>query len=160
MQYPEAFRHKVLEQALTGNRSQKALSAEFGIGCSTIQNWLRQHRRLGGASMSSKERSPHAWTRTQRLDALLETHSLDEAGRSAWCRQHGVHSHHLEQWRAELLSSEPVVGSSSNEMRALRQENKTLKQQLRRKDKALAETAALLVLKKKAAQIWGEDEDD
>ncbi len=46
------------------------------------------------------------------------------------------------------------------EMRALRQEVRTLKKELRRKDKALAETAALLVLKKKAAAIWGETEDD
>jgi hypothetical protein len=42
----------------------------------------------------------------------------------------------------------------------VREENRTLKKELRRKDKALAETTALLVLKKKAASIWGEPEDD
>lgn len=45
-------------------------------------------------------------------------------------------------------------------MKTLRNENKALKKELNRKDKALAETAALLVLQKKVNEIWGSDEDD
>jgi hypothetical protein len=47
-----------------------------------------------------------------------------------------------------------------DELKTLRQENRNLKKDLNRKDKALAETSALLVLKKKADLIWGDLEDD
>jgi len=70
-----------------------------------------------------------------------------------------LHTHHLVSWRKEIVQ----VGaeeSSKGEMRALRQDNRALKKGVRRKDRALAETAALLVLKKKSAALWGESEDD
>jgi transposase-like protein len=107
-----------------------------------------------------KEKSPQSWSRAQRLDALLETHGLSEQERGAWCRQRGVHTHQLEQWRRELIDGEAGATNGVAETRSLRQENKALKKELRRKEKALAETTALLVLKKKAADIWGEVEDD
>ena len=50
--------------------------------------------------------------------------------------------------------------SSSAENRQLKNENKALKKELRRKEKALAEAAALLILQKKANRLWGYDEDD
>lgn len=160
MQYPDSLRNKVVERALAGVVTQDALAQEFGVGRSTIQNWLRKHRRTGKAVMSSKEKSPQSWTRAQRLDALLETHALSEEARGAWCRQHGVHTHQLEHWRRELVEGASDGSRSASETRELRQENKSLKKELRRKEKALAETTALLVLKKKAASIWGEVEDD
>jgi len=42
----------------------------------------------------------------------------------------------------------------------MKAKNKKLESELRRKDKALAEASALLILKKKANLIWGESEDD
>jgi cytidylate kinase len=47
-----------------------------------------------------------------------------------------------------------------SELKALKEENKRLEKEIRRKDKALAEAAALLILKKKAAMIFGEREED
>ena len=72
----------------------------------------------------------------------------------------GVHSHQLVQWRQALIDGAQDQTASAGETRVLRQENRSLKKELRRKDRALAETTALLVLKKKAAEIWGEEEDD
>jgi len=37
---------------------------------------------------------------------------------------------------------------------------RSLEKELRRKDKALAETAALLVLKKKVQEIWGDEDEN
>ncbi|MGQ0601160.1 MAG: transposase [Anaerolineales bacterium] len=107
-----------------------------------------------------KEKTSRSWTRVQRLDALLETHGLSDEERGAWCRERGVHSHQLEHWRRELIEGAQESGESAVERRTLREENRALKKELRRKDKALAETAALLVLKKKAAAIWGENEGE
>lgn len=107
--------------------------------------------------MGSKPTKPQSWSREHRLEALLETHSLSEEELGKWCRERGLHTHHLKQWRQDLASES---SPSDAEAKALRQENRELKKDLRRKEKALAETSALLVLKKKAAAIWGENEDD
>jgi len=159
MQYSEELRAKVIERALTGESTQEVLAEEFGVGRSTVQNWMRQHRISGAPGVAGKDKRPQAWTREQRLEALLATHGLAEQELGAWSRQRGIHTHHLAQWRGELIGAVPEKTLAS-ETRALRQENQALKKELRRKDKALAETAALLVLKKKAASIWGESEDD
>ncbi len=71
-----------------------------------------------------------------------------------------LHTHHLERWRREIIEGQDRGKGSQSTLRALREETRSLKKELRRKEKALAETAALLVLKKKAAAIWGEPEDD
>jgi len=160
MQYSEELRAKVTERALGGGSTQDALAEEFGVSRSTVQNWMRQYRASGATPLIRKDKRPQSWTREERLEALLATHGLAEEELGSWCRQRGIHTHHLAQWRRELVegSSEKVAGAS--ETRALRQENRALKKELRRKDKALAETTALLVLKKKAASIWGEVEGD
>jgi cell division septum initiation protein DivIVA len=70
--------------------------------------------------------------------------------------------HHLEQWKQESIKGDSVKPSArlSAEIRDLKRENASLKKELQRKDMALAETAALLVLKKKADSIWGEPKGD
>jgi transposase-like protein len=94
------------------------------------------------------------------LEALIETAGLSEEELGSWCRGHGLHTHHLAQWRRELAGERTGGKASQETLRALQAENRELKKALRRKEKALAETAALLVLKKKAQAIWGEREDD
>ena len=160
MQYSEEFRAKIIERVLEGSDTHEALAEEFGIGRSTIQTWMRTYRRGSGAVVSKKDKRPGDWSREARLEALLATHGLGEDELGAWCRGHGIHSHHLVQWRRELLTGAQDKKVTEREFRALREEVRSLNKELRRKDRALAETAALLVLKKKAASIWGEPEDD
>lgn len=160
MPYSPEFRATVIERALSTNEPQEQLAEAFGIGRSTIQYWLRDHRRKQVPAVTPKSKRASAWSREEQLEALLATHGLSEEELGAWCRQHGVHSHQLIEWRKSLVEGVPSKAASAGESRELRQENRSLKKQLRRKDKALAETAALLVLKKKAAAIWGEEEDD
>jgi transposase len=160
MEYSKELRAKVVERALARTDTQEVLAKEFGIGRSTIQNWVRQYRASGENPLAGGEKRPQAWTREERLDALLTTHGLSEEELGRWCRQHGVHTHHLLQWRRELIEGGGEQSKASKEARSLREENRGLKKELRRKEKALAETTALLVLKKKAVSIWGEPEDD
>jgi hypothetical protein len=92
----------------------------------------------------------------------METGSMPEEERVSWCRKRGVFSHHLEQWKKDILSLlTPNKATLKFKGTAqLKKENSALKKELNRKDKALAETAALLVLKKKADFIWGDHRDD
>jgi len=159
MQYSQSVRDEVVKAVLGGGRTHTMLAEEFGVGRSTIQNWMRQYRRSGDASLTQHEKRPQDWTREERLEALLATHGLSDTALGQWCREHGLHTHHLSSWRKELVHGGDE-GPSKAAMRTLREENRALKKEVRRKDKALAETAALLVLKKKATALWGEPEDD
>ena len=160
MKYSQELRETVTRKTLEGTMSQEAIAKEFGVGRSTIQNWLRQDRQSGVTEVVKRERRPEDWTAQERLNALIESSALLEDELGAWCRVQGLHTHHLERWRRELIEGQGRGKGSQSKLRALREENRSLKQELRRKEKALAETAALLVLKKKAASIWGEPEDD
>ena len=77
-------------------------------------------------------------------------------------RENGLYSFQLTAWKESFMSpkTEDKNQSLIAEVKALRTENKKLKQDVRRKDAALSEASALLILKKKAAMIWGEIEGD
>jgi len=160
MQYSEELKAQLIARSLRGGITQEVLAEQFGISRKTVQNWMREYRTSGATPLTRKDKRPQSWTKEQRLEALLATHGLAEDELGSWCRERGVHTHHLAQWRRELVDASSEKMTGAGETRALRQENHALKKELRRKDKALAETAALLVLKKKAASIWGEVEDD
>lgn len=109
----------------------------------------------------SKEKSPQDWNKTQRLEALMQCHGLNDEQVSSYCRKNGIYPHHLKEWKTEFLSDNQGAESlSSQEQKKLKKENKRLQQELNRKDRALSETAALLVLSKKCQAIWGEKEVD
>ena len=160
--YSVGLREKVIEEGLSSGKSLRALAEEFGIGYSTLGKWLRDYRNSGVQPLVKKEKRPQDWTVEERYAALLETGQLNEEDVGRWCREHGVHTHQLSRWRQDAMAGTDgkTATAEQAETRRLREQVKELKKELRRKDKALAETAALLVLKKKAASIWGESEDD
>ena len=104
-----------------------------------------------------KERRPQDWTAEEKLNAILEYEKLNEEERGKYLRERGLHSIHIERWKEAII--EGLKSSKLNKKDSREKRIKELEKELRRKDKALAETAALLVLKKKAQDIWGEPED-
>jgi transposase len=131
------------------------VAREIGVGVSTWERW-----RGGPLSGPARER---AWTAAARFDAVLTTAAMDEAGRSAWCRAHGVYPQDLAAWRqsaTQALAEPEEARASPQQTRQDRRRIKELERELRRKDKALAETAALLVLSKKVAAIFNKGEDE
>ena len=104
----------------------------------------------------AKEKRPQDWTAQEQLLALHETHGLSGEALQAWCREHGLFAHHLTSWQAAFCAPTKAV-SGTGELRNLQDENEQLKRELVRKEKALAEAAALLILQKKFRALW-EDE--
>ncbi len=106
---------------------------------------------------------PEGWSSQDKFHAVLETAALSEAERAEYCRQRGLYPEQVQRWRASCEGandrSDAATKQQSEARKAERQENKELKRELRRKEAALAETAALLTLRKKARAIWG-DEDE
>ena len=107
--------------------------------------------------MSNKKR-PENWPAEQKLKTVQEYDALpDEEAQGRFLRERGLYSVDIERWREEMLQA---LGRKPKRKDPKNQRIKELESELRRKEKALAETAALLTLKKKARDIWGDSEDD
>lgn len=162
MSYPETFKKSVVAQLLSlGGPSERELIAEAGISKSTLHRWKSIYSAGSTRNMKkTRMKSPKNWTAEEKLAAVMESSALDKGALGAWCRAKGVHASQLALWREQLLASVRKGPKVDPEKKALKLEVKELKRDLRRKEKALAETAAILVLKKKLAAYFGEDEED
>ncbi len=157
-------KQNIVEKALSRHApSVTELATTHNIGYSTLQKWIRVYRD-GSQSVSRSTASALSkpLDSAERFRHLISTAALDEAGIGVYCREHGLYSFQLQQWKNEFMSQQekPEKKKQQLALNELRLENKQLKRELNRKNSALAETAALLVLKKKASLIWGEPEDD
>ena len=133
----------------------EVVAREVGIGVGTLERWREDAQ--------SRPARGRAWTAAARLEAVITTAPMDEASKSAWCRKHGVYPGELDKWRASCAAAlaEPEEARASPQAtRADRKRIKELERDLLRKDRALAETAALLVLSKKVAAIFNKGEDE
>ena len=157
IRYSEAF----IEQALIkvysrGERTIQSVAEELNVNCHTVKNWMRRKRASTTGLLATKERRPQDWTTEQQLVALHETHSLTGEALQTWCRENGIFTHHLSRWKTAFCENTKVA-SGTRELRVLKDENEQLKRELIRKEHALAEAAALLILQKKFRALW-EDE--
>ena len=154
--YGQLFKDKAVSRLLPPESAPiETVARELSISVTTLERW-----RAEVLSMPAREQ---AWTAAARFEAVLMTASLDEAGKSAWCRERGVYPQELEQWResaTQALAEPEEARASPRETKADRRRIKELERELRRKDKALAETAALLVLSKKLEAIFQQDKDE
>ncbi len=162
MGHPIKVKEAVIKKIILGNKPHHEIVREFGVGRSTIGKWLREYKHNGNINLNSKEKRPKDWTAEERMSALIKTGSMSAEDRSAWCRKNGIFPHNLDQWKKDALSAmtPKATKKQTEKEKTLKKEISALKKDLSRKDKALAETAALLVLKKKVQEIWGEPEDD
>ncbi len=174
MQYSDMFKNAMI-QKMTGPAAipATALSKQVDVPQPTLSKWLRRagvdpsyvfpnnaHEYTKMAKISDPKR-PNDWRAEDKLKVVIKASSLDDEHLGAFLRSKGLHQTHLEQWRSQILNG-LQNGSSKKKSRRKNVDAKriqALEKELNRKDKALAETAALLVLKKKVHEIWG-DEDD
>jgi transposase-like protein len=154
--YGQAFKDRVVARLLPPeSASVEDVAREVGVGAQTLERW-----RSDVLSQPARER---VWTAPARLEALIATAGMDEAARSAWCREHGVYAQQLQQWREsamQALAEPEEARASPQQTKQDRRRIKELEREVRRKDKALAETAALLVLSKKVAAIFNKDKGE
>ena len=148
-----AFKQKMV-QRLTGNSAVSAsqLACETGVRQQNLSRWLQEARSL--PIMADKpKRAVREWTVEQKARVLADASDLDGEELTAYLQREGVKLAEYEQWRIALDEGGRASASTNKRIRQLERE-------LARKEKALAEAAALLVLKKKVETLYGEDEDD
>lgn len=141
----------------------KMLAKEGNVGYSSLQKWIKQHRENQLSSpITTDGRRPQDWPRAERIQTVLECESLTGEALGGYCRQKGLYPSQITEWKAMLMTENPKILANEHKRKQqqLEAEVKALKKELRRKDKALAEASALLILKKKVDLIWGEPEDD
>jgi transposase len=133
----------------------EVVSREVGVSVATLERWRAEALAAPG-TLSGAQR----WTPAARLEAVITTAAMDEAARSAWCREQGVYPAELDAWKQDAIAGlgEPRAASAA-EARQDRRRVKELERELHRKDKALAETAALLVLAGKLSAVFPGGED-
>ncbi|ANP75350.1 transcriptional regulator [Vibrio crassostreae 9CS106] len=141
----------------------KEVSEEEGISTATLYHW-RQQLRGSGAAVPNSNTSSEQWSAQTKLAIVAETYSMTESELSQYCREKGLFPEQIQSWRSECMqgfkSSKEQEAEAKKQAKADKLEIKDLKKDLRLKEKALAETAALLVLRKKLRAFYGEEPED
>ena len=162
MGYPKELKQKVLSRMMApGNEAVSTLAREFNVTEATLYAWRRNALEAGVAAPGDG-RNAEQWTGAAKFAVVLETASLAEAELGEYCRARGLFPEQVRSWRGVCESAfDPAEGGpKADSAKADRRRIRELERDLGRKDRALAETAALLVLRKKAAAIWGEGKDE
>jgi transposase len=166
--YNKQFKAKLIQQALMpGAEPISQLARGAGVPLSTLWQWV-EAAKLG--HVSSPPRPPEPPQRPddrkpeEKLRIVLAAHGLSDEELGAFLRREGVHEADLAEWRQALRQAALVslggAASTAAKEKTDAKRIRSLEAELRRKDKALAETAALLILKKKVLAIWGDADDD
>ncbi len=163
MKYPPERREAIMRKLLPPNNQPIAeVAQEEGISDATLYKWRKQAREAGQL-LPDHGSDPEGWSSRDKFNAVLETAALSEAELGEYCRKRGVYPEQIRRWRQSCETAnerdEALEKRSRETVKQEKKRNRELERELKRKDAALAETAALLTLRKKARAIWG-DEDD
>lgn len=168
--YTEGFKKRIIQRLCEpGAPTAMALAREVGVSNSTLSRWKYQILSTSIAHTQDTHMSetqnptvtplrPRDRSAAEKLRLVFEARGLDEEALGAFLRREGIHKTHLEQWNQEILaalSEKPAAAARATTL-ADRKRVRELEAELARKDKALAETAALLVLQKKVQALWGD----
>ena len=161
MGYSHAVRHGVLKKVLPPeSRSIAQVSQETGVNEQTIRNWLKQSK-SGILTSKRAASSPRSLTPKEKYQLVVEAAGIDDEHLGEFLRERGLHSEHLTIWDQELRDMiDAKKDRQLKENRALKQKVRLLEKDLLRKNKALAEATALLVLKKKLETLLTDNEED
>ena len=152
--YGQAFKDRAVARLLPPESAQvHAVAQQVGVSAATLERWRAE-------ALSSGKQSG-GWTAVARFEAVLATSAMSAEERSAWCRSKGLYPSELDEWRQTAVGAleHPAAATTSIDTKAERRRVRELERELRRKDKALAEAAALLVLSKKVEAIFRKDAD-
>lgn len=139
------------------NLTVREVAHREGVGEATLYNWRKQAKQEGRPVPGSRKPTPDDWSSQDKFAVVLETASLNAQELSEYCRAKGLYPEQVERWKQSCVEGlgapKPENDSKENRKKILKLEKEVL-----RKDKALAEAAALLILQKKFQALWEEGE--
>ena len=165
--YSEAVKADVRRRMSPPNRQNVVdIAQELGIHSATLYKW-RKAWRLQGEVVPASEKEAESWSAADKFTVVLETAGLNATELGGYCRERGLYPEQVDRWRkaAQDANAQPLLTMSDQKdlqkrHQEAQREIKRLQQELRRKDKALAEAAALLIASKKIQAYWGEGGED
>lgn len=172
-EYSEAFRNRMVEK-MSGLRAKSAtaLSKEVGVPQPTLSKWLRDAATLASVSKkkarpkksgSATGNRPGAWSAEEKVRVVMESAGLADTELGTFLRREGLHEDDLARFREDVRAAAVAGLTTAKKPRGTTEEQRRIKElerDLKRSQAALAETAAILVLRKKAVALWGEEGDD
>ncbi len=159
--YSNEFKEKMISRLLPPNNEPVSkVSKETNISIATLHKWKNQY-----SGQTSRTTDTDRWSSQEKFMIVMETISMNEAELSAYCRNKGIFPDQVKDWKDVCLQANGGVAEEASrlnkEMKSKEKEIRTLQKEIQRKDKALAETAAILVLRKKLGALLGtEDEEE
>ena len=158
--FSKEFKEAIVKKLISrGNKTIEHFCNENNVALSSVSRW--QSECASTLAMKHKKDKSKFSAETM-LKIIAETYSLNEEDLGIYLRKNGLHSNQLTEWRSGILSSMNQPKLNSNKKDDRDSEIKNLRKNLRKKDAALAEVSALLILQKKANLLWPqpfEDED-
>lgn len=142
-------KEEAVRKLYTGTAA-KTIAEELGVSTNAIYSWSK--------SIGKNQRESHNPSASSKADLIIEYQKLKDSERGQWLRSKGYESAHVEQWIRDLKKEDDKSKKLREENRNLKEELKLAQREIRKKDKALAESAALLVLKKKYQHLWEDEE--
>ncbi len=159
MIYAKKFKETIIQKHLVpGGPTLAILAKENNIPVGTIYGWKHNMVRREIVTSSKK----NEWTPEKKLKIIAETLSLTDNKLGEYLRKNGLHSSDLNEWKNDFYKSQASAGRPKidPEISELKKNKKELERNLSRKDKALAEMSARVILLKKSHQIFGDNEDE
>jgi len=161
-EYSEEFKANIIARMLPPNNvGVPQLAQETGIPSNTLYTWRIKHRKSQGDTPAPQVASGNL-SSEEKFAVVIESARLNELELGEYCRSKGLYPDQIQAWRKACMQANVWAAPKVDQTRGKAQAKqlKQLEAELRRKDKALAETAALLVLQKKVQAIWGEPEGE
>ena len=163
MNYSPEYKEAILRRMLPpNNESITKIAKEEGLSEQTLRNWRDKARKEGYAA-PGKDAAPDDWSTQDKFLIVVETVSLNETELAEYARKKGLYVEQIKAWKDACMNANGGIAKEAarlnRELKDSQKECKKLERELQRKEKALAEAAALLVLSKKANAIWGDPED-
>lgn len=162
--YTQEFKDAVLVRMMPpNNESIKSISDELGISEQSLYKW-RQKARIDGKATPGNGQTSERWSSEDKFLIVMESYSMNQSELAEYCRKKGLFKEQIDAWRSVCLNANTgeinQTKRLSQELKDEKRRTSEVEKDLRKKEKALAEAAALLLLRKKARAIWGDQEDE
>ena len=161
MTYPRELKEAVLDKLFNSDLSFRQISEEMGIPRATLHGWKKRY--MIKEDPDALKTLAENWSAEEKFAAVLHTATLSEVELNSYCRETGLYPGQIKSWREACIRGNNPQAKHAHRTSAYREGKRkiqALERELNRKEKALAEMAALLVLRKKYDALWEDKEDD
>jgi transposase-like protein len=164
VRYTQERKNEIIQRMMPPNNESVAqISKEEGITEVTLYKW-RKEARVAGSATPGNGQTSDKWSSQDKFLIVMETFSMNELELAEYCRKKGLYREQIEAWKSVCLQANSQAFDQEKQLNVQlkeeKQRAKALEKDLQKKEKALAEAAALLLLRKKAQAIWGDDEEE